>query len=318
MAPVYGQQARQLLAFQTDFTSAFNATAMRPFRFISDSTSVSAGWEPDPVIGGALQNDFDTPTLQQNMDMVEGQLVVPVCARQTGDLLRLLLGDPTKTGTTTITHTFQSGKTALRFGSLERRILSNRHRRINGYALRSMQMSFEKGNGNQQVTFGTAGRSEVEVAVAATTPSAERTYTPLLRRSANFLINAAAAAGVQSGEFTYTNGLAPIQYLDGGNLVSAMELDGDGTLSGSLTVRDDSTAFHLLADGGAVHALQFTVAQGGNLQVVCSMQARFAKTGVPIAGRGGQSTQFSFTGQATASQPMLTVQVVNDIADYLV
>jgi hypothetical protein len=205
----------------------------------------------------------------------------------------------------------------MKFGSLERRIAANRHRRISGYALRSMQMSFEKGNGNQQVTFGTAGRSEAEVAAAATTPAAERTYTPLLRRSANFLINAAAAAGVQSGEFTYTNGLAPIQYLDGGNLVSAMELDGDGTLSGTLTVRDDSTAFHLLADGGLVQALQFTVAQGANLQVVCSMQARFAKTGVPIAGRGGQSTQFAFTGQATASQPMLTVQVVNDIADYV-
>jgi hypothetical protein len=317
MAPVYGQQARQMLAFQTGFESAFVATSMRPFRFISDTTTKQAGFQPDPVIGGALENDFDTPELQQDMETVDGQLVVPVCARQVGDLLRLLMGDPTKTGTGTVTHTYRSGR-APRFGSVERRLVAARHRRFHGYTLRTMQMSFEKGNGNQQITFGTAARQETEVSTPAATPAAERTYRPLLRRSANFLLNAVAAVDVQAAEFTYTSGLAPIQYMDGGNLTSGMELDADGTVTGSITVRTDSATYHTLADGGAVQSLQFSVADGANFQLAASIRAKFNPTGVPIAGRGGQQTQFSFTGQATAANPMLTVLLVNDVADYLV
>lgn len=309
-----GQAARLNIAPTSALPTFPAGNLFRALRFYNDSVQKKADWQPNPVIGGAVHNDFDTPDLQQDMPTVEGQREFPLCVNQSGDLFSLLFGVPSTAGASApFTHTFTSGSpTAPRMYAVERRLSASRQRRIFGEVMRSFGIEVAKANGIQTFTIGSMGRDEVKSVTPLTGVLAERAFVPLNKRAAIISVNGSTAADALALKLDYQTGVKDIPYLDGTGLIAAIEREDDATLSGSITLRTNTDTFHDIADGGALGTVG-VVFGTGNAIFQLTANVRFGAMGQPIQGRGGMESELTFTGLALAASPMLTVALVNTL-----
>lgn len=309
-----GQAARLNIAPTSALATFPAANTFRPIRFYSDSVQKKADWQPNPVIGGTVQNDFDTPDLQQDMPTVEGQREFPLCVNQSGDIFSLLFGLPNTTGAGPFVHTFVSGvATAPRIGAAERRLSATRQRRIFGEVMKSFGIEVAKDNGIQRFTIGYMGRDEVKSVTPLTGVLAERAYAPFNRRAAIISVNGSTAADALNLKLDYQTGVKDIPYLDGTGLIAAIEREDDSTLSGSITLRTNTDTFHDIADGGALGTVGIVFGTGSAIFQLTA-NVRFGAMGQPIQGRGGMESELSFQGMALAASPMLTIALTNSLA----
>ncbi len=307
-----GQAVKLNIAPAASISAFPAANLFRAVRFYSDTVQEKADWQPNPVIGGATENDFDTPDLQQDMPTVEGQRVFPLCVNQAGDIFSLLFGAPVTTGASApFLHTFKSGiATAPRLYAVERRLSATRQRRIFGECMKSFSMEVAKDNGIQQFTIGSMGRDEQKATTALTGVLAERTFNALNKRAAIITVNGSNAADALSLKIDYQTGIKDIPYLDGTGFISAIEREDDSSLSGSIVLRTNTDTFHDIADGGALNTVGCTFGSG-SAQFQLTANVRFGAMGQPVQGRGGMECELSFQGMVTGASPMLTVALSN-------
>jgi hypothetical protein len=312
MAGHYGQRAKLAFAPQSTISVFPAAAGFRPCRFYAAPAEVKADFQPDPVIGGSVQNDFDTPELIQDMAMVDGAFDFPLCVNQSGDIFSWIFGVPTTTGASApFTHSFISGvPSAPRMYAAERFLTAARQRRLFGLVPKSLGMEFAKENGIQRMSVGVIGRDEVNNATPLTLVLNERAYAPLARKRAVISVGGSAAPEAVGLSFDYQTGVKDIPYLDGTDAISAIERDDDSTFSGTLKVRTDSNLYHALGDGGTMSSVG-VVTGSGNAIFQASANVRFGRRGVPVTGRGGMVSEFPFQGQVLAAAPMLTIALVN-------
>lgn len=308
----FGQRAKLALALQAAIATFPAANLFRYLRFYSSAAEGKADFQPDPIIGGSVQNDFDTPELIQDMAMVDGAFEFPVCANQSGDVLSWIFGTPTTAGASApFTHTFVSGSnTAPRMYAAERFLTATRQRRLLGLVPKSLGLEFAKENGVQRMNVGVIGRDENNATAALTGVLAERVYTPLHRKRAVISVGGVAAPEAVGLSIDYQTGVKDIPYLDGTDAVSAIEREDDATLSGTLKVRTDTNTYHALGDGGGLSTVGVVLGTG-NAVFQLTANVRFGRRGVPVSGRGGIVAEFPFQGQVLAASPMLTVALVN-------
>jgi hypothetical protein len=308
-----GKTSRLARGSQTDIAT-FPA-ALRLIRYYSSTVEGKQDDQPDDAIGATAHNDFDTTNLQRDMETVDGAMEFPLCANQTGDVLADIFGIPVTTGTSpTITHTFASGlATAPRLFGQEVRISATRQRRHSGLVARSFSLSVAKENGIQRFSISVIGRQDLNSSTAFSSPTAERAYLPLNKRTARIQLNGAAAPDIMSGSLEYNTGVEAVPFLDGTEFIGAIERDNDATVSGTISVRTDSNTYHALGDTSTQHTVSFILGSG-NAMITVTVRVRFSKKGQPVSGRGPLVTEFAFKGEVGTSAPMVTVALVNGLA----
>jgi hypothetical protein len=312
MAGQMGQAVKLNIGPAANIAAFPAANLLRAVRFYSDSVQKKADWQPNPVIGGISENDFDTLDLQQDMPTVEGQRNFPLCVNQAGDIFSYLFGVPVTTGAAApFLHTFKSGvANAPRLYAVERRLSATRQRRIFGECMKGFSMEVSKDNGVQQYTISSMGRDEQTATGPLVGVLAERAFSPLNKRAATIVVNGSTAADALSLKIDYQTGIKDIPYLDGTGLISAFEREDDSSVSGSIVLRTNTDTFHNIADGGALGTVG-CVFGSGSAMFQLSANVRFGAMGQPVQGRGGMECELSFQGMVLAASPMLTVAFSN-------
>jgi hypothetical protein len=314
----YGQSIRFNRARQSAIGAAPAANTYRAMRIFSSTLEGKTDYDPIPVLGGALANDFDTPELGTQMEMVDGEVVFPACLNQIGEVLADLFGAPVTTGASApFTHTFVSGAaSAPLLVAAEMVISASRQRRFAALRPTGMKLDISKeksGDTTQRISVGYMGVGETTEATALAGIQAERLWLPASGRRARLLINGVANPDVIGASLDYQTGVADIPYLDGNDTIGAIERENDGTASGTFRVRANTNTYHTLSEGGAINTIGFQW-QNGTASLTITVNCRIGKRGLPVPGRGALPAEFPFTGQQTNSLPMVTVALVNGIA----
>lgn len=309
----YGRQTQTLLKRQ----SAFGTTATGNFvkiPFISNPVGMNQGLVRSPRAGGGR----GTAEMHKDVPVVGGNIVVPVCLRNIGFFLTGLLGDPsTSVDTGVYTHTFTSEDDDLPCYSMEAGHPSvPSYNMTDSLKVNTMELSFSRGGGPANATFGLIGRNEtLDDATNGGTPTSQTlAWASLLQGQVKQ--GGSALASLNSGSFSYSNNLESIPgagQADG--LVEGIDA-GDPTCSGALNLRFATTDHLDAAVAGTPVDLEFIYAITASLSLTMTVhEAYLEKIVPPIEGPGGVVGDFRWEGvRNAAAGKMLTAVLVNNLA----
>ena len=201
MALGFGANARLIAAYEATYGTplsdgyhrlGFSRYGLSARQQLIDNDLLGEGRDPAPAVLGALTCD--------------GEVVVPCYARQIGFWLKALLGDPTTTGTTNCTHTFQSGGATIPSLSLQAINPDIPLRRTHfGARVDSLTLPLRR-DGLTSATMSLIAQGEsTDTVDRDVTPTA---YTPLRFGSFQGTVkrDGAALGRVVSAEIVYRNG----------------------------------------------------------------------------------------------------------------
>jgi hypothetical protein len=271
----------------------------------------------DPVLGVANQNDRDTARIMEGLPNLAGDLVAPVCLNFMGDLLRLVFGAPSSSGSDPYTHVFSSGADILPTASLQlpRRKSGGvtKYQGFNGVAANTMRISAQKADGVQQVSLGLVGRNEEDTTetVKDATPTA-RAYSPLAASLAAITLGGVSGR-IRSIDLTYNNGLEVQNDMDGTPYPTGVEA-GPSSLAISFTARYRDEAILDIGAARTEQALSLAWASGANSLTLAAPVVEIARRGAPVSGPGGLDLDFEVIARQSDTAAMLTATLVNGLA----
>lgn len=278
----------------------------------------------DPALGLANFNDRDTARITEGLPNLAGDLTSPLCLNGIGDLLRLLFGAPTSTGSGPYTHVFTSGADILPTATLQlprrRDGATTKFQGFSGIAANNFRVDQSKTDGEQRVSMGLIGRNEI--APTETTLDASptvRVYKPLAATLAK--VSLGGVVGRATGvSLNYANNLQAVNALDGTEYMTGMEA-GPGALSATFTARYENEEILDIARARTESALElsWTLLNGvsagvnGSLTLAAPV-VEIARRGAPVDGPGGIDLSFEIIARQSASAHMLTATLINGLA----
>lgn len=312
MALGFGANARLMAAYETTYGtppsdgyhrlgfSRYGLSARQP---LLDNDLLGEGRDPAPAVLGALTCD--------------GEIAVPCDARQIGFWLKALLGEPTTTGTTNFTHSFQSGGATIPSLSLQAINPDVPLRRTHfGARVDSFTLPLRR-DGLTSATLSLIAQGE-------STDNVDRDLTPVSYNALRFgsfqgtiRRNGAAMGRVVSAEIVYRNGLDRIETIRADGLIDSAEPTVTAC-TGNIVVRVDGTTLIEAATAGTPMELDFGYVRDTNTSLIFTVhEAVLSRPSVPIEGPSGIQVTFEFRG---AKDPtlgrMLTAVLKNDVAAY--
>lgn len=249
---------------------------------------------------------------------VDGELIVPIDVENWGMWLKGAFGQPTTTGTTPKTHTFNSGAATLPSLSIEVGYPDvPAFEMSSGLMVDTLRWNMRR-SGLVTARVGLIGQGAP--VPAATTGAGTPTSYALtrfgpfngeLRRGGSLLGN------VMEAEVNYSNNLDPV-----GTIRSDGRIDGlDPTiasLSGRMTVRFADLTLFTDAVNGTPAEFQFNYVIGANASFTYTAHAIYLeRPSVPIEGPGGVDVTFEWMGaRGTSPTRLSTAVLVNTVATY--
>lgn len=314
MARQPGARAQLALAYETVYgTPPVSGYRRMPFA----STTLGA---EQPLLSPELLGYGRDPLAPiRDAIAVDGNVVIPIDAEGIGFWLKALLGQPTSTGTTPRTHTFQSGGWTLPSMAIEKQL-----DQIPAFAMYSgavadtLSFTMQR-SGLLTANVGLIARGEnIAGVTAAGTPT---DLTLPLQRFSNFQgaisRNGSALAMIQEAQFNYSNNLDRIETIRSDGLIEGAD-PSMASLTGSLTARfaDLVLVNQALAGDPCEIAVSWQISANASL-IFTAHAVYLPRPRVQIEGPQGVEVQFDFQAARAASPArMCTAVLVNAINTY--
>lgn len=313
MGRALGARAALALAYETTYGTA-PASGFRSMPFASQSLRDDQPLLESELLG--FGNDPAAPV--SDMISVDGTVRVPVDTDMIGYWLKLLLGQPTTTGTTPKTHTFNSGGFTRPTASIE-----VQHPDVPAYTMFS-GIGVESG----MFEFASSGLLTCEMkligqkaaaisatsvagAVAAATGSRFGHFNGSIKR------NGTALGNIMAAKFTYANNLDAVRVIRPDGVIEGLD-PTVASLTGELTIRFDETTLLAQAQNGTTCALEFGWSTGASSALSFTVhQVNLARPTREVSGPKGVDLTFQFVAsRATSPARMLTAVLTNTVAAY--
>jgi hypothetical protein len=311
-----GSNARAVGAFETTpGTVPASSASWFQIPFVSHGLGEERGLIESDLLGQGREMQDPTPDVANN----DGDMVVPVDARNFGRWLRLFFGDPTVTGSGPFTHVFKSGALGLpsmsvEIGAPEVPAFSV-HRGLRGNQLRiQLQRS-----GLLNATCSLIGIGETDstnATVGAGSPSALATVrfpqaTGFIRKDGQLL------GSIVGADFTYSNNLEKIETIQPDGRIEDSD-PGMSGITGSITGLFKDTALLAAASSNPPTPMEIGVGWTVGAHSLTFLLGRIFLPRVkrPISGPNGIQQQFNLMGAKAASGFSVVTTLVNDVPSY--
>jgi len=311
MARAYGANAQLLGSFESVYGTPPAGNFIK-FPFVSSNL----GSEQGLIASDLLGQGRDPAQPIRDVIKVDGDVVVPVDARNFGHWLKGLLGLPTTTGVGPYVHTYQSGAASLPSLSFEVGMPEPFSFMMNaGVMLNSLQLSYSR-SGGASATINCIAQSETRNPTSHGGTPTQALLTRFNQFQGAIKKDGAQLANVTGAQLTYTNNLERIE-----TIRSDGKIDGcDPTiaaLTGSIDVRfADTTLIDAATDNTPV-ALEFSYVIDVNRSLVFTAhEVYLPKPKLPIDGPGGVQASFNWQAAKPSVGQMMTVVLTNDVEDY--
>ena len=246
----------------------------------------------------------------------DGEVVIPIDVEAFGYWLKAAFGQPTTTGTTPKTHTFQSGNWTLPSMSIETAMPEvPRFAMHSGCVLDQLSWQMQR-SGLLTASAKLTAQGETIAATAAGTPTALG-----LQRFGHFngtvKRNGTALGNVVSAEITYSNNLDRIETIRGDGRIDGAD-PTMAALTGRIEVRFSDTTLVTQAIDGTPCELEFNYSLGANASFTFTAHAVYLPIPrIEIAVPQGVQASFDWqAAKATSPARMCTVVLVNTLTGY--
>jgi hypothetical protein len=170
---------------------------------MSFSLTAQQDMEQDAVLSSSARRSKIDPIY--GLVRVQGEARVPLDTVHIGRWLKLLLGNPTTTGTTDRTHVFRDGSAALPSNSFEKSFPDiTRFEMAVGVRVNTMAVSIGV-DGAAEATMGLMALNETTAGTTAAGTPVVTPYTRFHRVNGSVARGGSALAAVTGGDFTITN-----------------------------------------------------------------------------------------------------------------
>lgn len=271
--------------------------------------------QQDNVLSSGTTRDAGDPLY--GLIRVEGAARVPIETVHFGRWLRLLMGNPTTSGSVNFTHTFKAGATSLPSFSFEKAFPDiTRYEVAKGVRANTLQVSMAP-DGAATANIGLMGLSEaIGASTGAGTPVVT-SYTRFHNVNGSITKGGTALAAVTGGEFTISNDMEMVPAIRSDYAMEGIDFGQSGA-SGTLTLRFKDHTLRSDANNRTSVALAYALTIDANTSVTFTFPRAFlAAQGNPIEGPRGISQQFRFVAafDATAATSA-SVVYKNQTASY--
>uniref|UniRef100_A4WYV9 Uncharacterized protein n=1 Tax=Cereibacter sphaeroides (strain ATCC 17025 / ATH 2.4.3) TaxID=349102 RepID=A4WYV9_CERS5 len=312
MARAHGARAQMALAFETVYGTA-PASGYRTVPF----ASTTLGSEQPLIASELLGQGRDPLAPIKDAVTADGDVVVPIDVENFGLWLKAAFGQPTTTGTTPKTHTFQSGNWTLPSMAIETAMPEvPRYAMYTGCVCDQLSWQMQR-SGLLTATARLVAQGEtVAAATAAGTPT-----SLALQRFGHFngaiTRNGTPLGNVISAEVTYSNGLDRIETIRSDGRIEGAD-PGMAALTGRVEVRFADTALITQAIDGTPCELVFAWSLGANASFTFTAHAVYLpRPRIEIPGPQGIQATFDWqAAKATSPARMCTAVLVNTVATY--
>lgn len=271
--------------------------------------------QQDNVLSSGTTRDAGDPLF--GLIRVEGTTRVPIETVHFGRWLKLLMGNPTTTGTTNYTHTFKSGSTSLPSFSFEKAFPDiTRYEVVKGVRANTLQVSMTP-DGAAAATVGLMGLSETTGSSSGAGTPVVTSYTRFHAVNGSISKGGSALAAVTAGEFTISNDMEMVPAIRSDYAMEGIDFGQSGA-SGTLTLRFKDHTLRTDANNRTSVALAYALTIDANTSVTFNFPRAFlAAQGNPIEGPRGVSQQFRFVAAwDTTAATAVSVVYKNAVASY--
>ncbi len=313
MARAHGSNTQMLGKFETGYGTTPTGN-FHKLPFVSTTLGAEQGLIADDTLG----NGRDPNAPGRDVVKCDGDVVVPLDARNIGHWLKGLLGAPVSTGTDpNHVHTFISGVSTLPSLSLEIGLPEvPSYAMIAGVAVDKMALKMAT-SGNASATFSCIGQGETRTGSSnGGTPTTE-VYTRFSQFQGSVKKGGTSLGNVVSADITFANNLDAVRVIrDDGKIEGADP--GKCALTGNIVVRFSDTALLTAARNGTPIDLEFAYTIDADTSLVIQAPAVYLpKPKTPINGPGGIEATFAWqAARQDDGGPMMTVILSNDVASY--
>lgn len=312
MARAHGARSQMAFAFETVYgTAPGSGYARLPFA----SKTLSAA---QPLVESDLLGYGRDPLAPiKDAVTVDGDLVIPMCARSIGFWLKLAFGAPTTTGSDPYEHVFTSGgwvlpSAAIEFGMPE----VPQYSMFTGVRLDRLSFTMQRA-GQLTANASLIAQQEENEATAQTGSLAAVPLQRFGHWNGSILRAGSALGNVVSAEVTYSNGLDRIETIRDDGAIDGVDA-GMASLQGRMDVRFADTTLLDQAINGTPAEFKFAWSLGAGVGLEFVAHAVY----LPVPRReiaGPQGVQATFEWQAalaTSPERMCTVTLENDVDGY--
>jgi hypothetical protein len=312
MARAQGARAQMALAFETTYgTPPASGFTRMPFA----STTLGA---EQPLLASELLG-YGRDPLAPIKDAVtaDGDVVIPIDAASIGFWLKAAFGAPTTAGTTTKTHTFQSGNWTLPSFAVETGMPEvPRYAMYAGCKLDSLSWQMGR-SGLLTATARIIAQGETVATASAAGTLADLTLTRLGHFNGAIKRNGQAIGNVVTADITYANNLDRVETIRADGKIEGAD-PSIAALTGNIVVRFADQVLVTQAINGEACTLEFDYALASGVGLKLTAHAVYLpRPRVEIAGPQGIQATFDWQA-ALAADPgrMCTVVLTNSVAGY--
>ena len=312
MARAQGARAQMALAFETTYgTPPASGFTRMPFA----STTLGA---EQPLLASELLG-YGRDPLAPTKDAVtaDGNVVIPIDAASIGFWLKAAFGAPTTAGTTTKTHTFQSGSWNLPSFAIETGMPElPRYAMYAGCKLDSL--SWQMGRAGLLIaTASIVAQGETIATTSAAGALADLTLTRFGHFNGSIKRNGQAIGNVVTADINYANNLDRIETIRSDGKIDGAD-PSVAALTGNIVVRFADQTLVTQAINGEACTLEFDYTLTGGVGLKLTAHAVYLpRPRIEIAGPQGIQATFDWQA-ALAADParMCTVVLTNSMAGY--
>lgn len=312
MARAQGARAQMALAFETTYgTPPASGFTRMPFA----STTLGA---EQPLLASELLG-YGRDPLAPIRDAVtcDGDVVIPIDAASIGFWLKAAFGAPTTSGTTTKTHTFQSGNWNLPSFAIETGMPEvPRYAMYAGCKLDSLSWQMGR-SGLLTATARVIAQGETATTASTAGTLADLALTRFGHFNGSIKRNGQPIGNVVTADITYANNLDRVETIRADGKIEGAD-PSIAALTGNIAVRFADQALVTQAINGEACALEFEYAVAGGVGLKLTAHAVYLpRPRVEIAGPQGIQATFDWQA-ALAADPgrMCTVVLTNTIVGY--
>lgn len=314
MATARGSNAKIYLKEQTvPDTAATGNFVQLPFK--SFSLRGSQALSRDDLLGANVGRDGSAPYL--GVINVAGDMVVPIDTVNFGYPVKGLMGAATVTGTTSKTHVFTSGKTALPSFTFEKAFPDvPAFDQYLGVMVGGMSFDLAP-DGPANATVSLMGLDET---TGTTSAAGTPTFTPgqrFMRPTGSIKKDGATLAQVVGGRINMSNNMSGVQTIRSDMRLEEIDF-GNFTAGGDLRIRfrDNSLKAQAIASTPCTLEYSFTISATKLIKFEFA-EVYLSRPGVEISGPAGLELPVTWEAAFGATAGYLArITIINDVASY--
>ena len=328
MAQPRGKAVKLYLGAQADLETVAPAASYINTYAYSVNPSGTQPFEDDPILGGNFHNDRDATEPAPGLVSADSSLSVPACVNHLGHWLKGAFGAPVFTADTPVAgvnqHRFESGSDTLPHRTLAYELNGNADaRRLVGFVVGALSWNVSRSGGFSRVEIEGAARKVEKVTDLATDLGAVPAADALRRYPAYrgiVRVDGVASANLLTAAPKYDNQLDLVEFATNDEFIGDI-CPGDAKFNCPISVRYQNSAFYdraVDAFNGAAGLFPVELEWQFNTNeklLITLPNCRVAPSAEPVTGPGGIEVSYELMAEQSASQPMVTVDLFNQLAD---